>query len=66
MYMKILRKLFKKKKQTILDVKKKQTIYDLEFECHICGEKNLKLFQKWAHNNKHKTGIFHVRRCPYA
>ena len=57
MYMKILRKLFKKKKQTI---------YDLEFECHICGEKNLKLFQKWAHDNKHKTGIFHVRRCPYA
>ena len=54
MYMKILRKLFKKKKQTISDVEKKQTIYDLEFECHICGEKNLKLFQKWAHNNEHE------------
>ena len=53
--MKILRKLFKKKKQTVLDVEKKQTVYDLKFDCHICGEKNLSLFQKWAHDNKHKT-----------
>ena len=62
--MKILRKLFKKKKQTVLDVGKKQTaldvgkkqsVYDLKFDCHICGEKNLSLFQKWAHDNKHLT-----------
>ena len=46
--MKILRKLFKKKKQTV------QTVYDLKFDCHICGEKNLSLFQKWAHDSKHK------------
>ena len=53
--MKILRKLFKKKKQTVLDVGKKQTVYDLKFDCYICGKKNLSLFQKWAHDSKHKT-----------
>ena len=50
--MKILRKLFKKRSKTMLDVK---------FVCDVCGEKNLSFYQALIHNNKHENGIFYVR-----